>query len=101
MSYTEEEEARVVKRAAEIGIANTFQYFQKKFPDRPLKEATVRTWVGKYKIKLSKRVAVANHGDNSGEKNLSICRSRSSSQKKRSSIFAGRRAGSTSKSIIM
>lgn len=41
--YTEEEKLKVGKRAAETGVIRTIRYFEKEFPDCPLKENTVRT----------------------------------------------------------
>ena len=46
--YTEEEKLKKAKRAAEMGVTNTIQHFQKKLVERPLKESTVRTWMNSY-----------------------------------------------------
>ena len=56
LSYTEEEKARIAKRAAEFGVTNTLRYFNKEIVDRPLKESTVRTWMTVYKKELASRV---------------------------------------------
>ena len=56
LSYTEEEKARIAKRAAEFGVTNTLRYFNKEFVNRPLKESTVRTWMTVYKKELASRV---------------------------------------------
>ena len=53
--YTEEEKLKIAKRAAEMGVTNTFRHFKKDFSDRPLKESTVRTWMNKYKRELAER----------------------------------------------
>ena len=55
-SYTEEEKAKIAKRAAEMGVTSTIRHFKKEFAERPLKESTVRTWVGQYtkQLQLSK-----------------------------------------------
>ena len=55
LSYTNEERARIAKRASEFGVTNTIK-FSKKFADRPLKESTVRTWVMKCRKELASRV---------------------------------------------
>ena len=54
---TDEEKARIAKRASEMGVTNTLRYTrtQKDFADRPLKESTIRTWVTKYKKELALR----------------------------------------------
>lgn len=54
-SYTEEEKARIAKRAAEFGVASTIRHFSKEFVDRQLKESTVREWVAKYKKEVAQR----------------------------------------------
>ena len=46
--FTSEEKARIGKRAAEHGVASTVCYFNKVFPDRVVKESSVRTWKKKY-----------------------------------------------------
>lgn len=51
--FNEEEKAMIAKRAAEFGVTNTIRYFNKKFPDRELKESTVRTWTSNYKNELA------------------------------------------------
>ena len=56
LSYTDEEKAKIAKRAAEFGVTNTIRYFRKEFNDRPLKESTVRTWMNAYKKELARRV---------------------------------------------
>ena len=57
-NYTDEERARIGKRAAEFGVTNTLRHFSKQFTDRPLKESTVRTWMMNYKKELANRVKV-------------------------------------------
>ena len=47
--FTEEEKAR---SASEIGVTSTIRKHSKGFPDRMLKESTVRTWMNKYKKEL-------------------------------------------------
>ena len=54
-SYTEEEKARIAKRAAEFGVASTIRHFSKEFVDRQLKESTVRELVAKYKKEVAQR----------------------------------------------
>ena len=51
--YTEEEKAKISKRAAEMGVSRTIKHFSKEFQDRPLKESTVRTWMNQYKKELA------------------------------------------------
>ena len=54
-NYTVEERARTGKRAAEFGIMHTARNFSKQFPDRPLKESTVRTWMTNNRKELANR----------------------------------------------
>lgn len=56
LSYTDEEKAKITKRAAEFGVINTLNFFSKEYSDHPLKESTVRTWMMKYKKELAIRV---------------------------------------------
>ena len=42
--YSDDERAKVAKRASEIGVTNALQFFRKEFSDRLLKESTVHTW---------------------------------------------------------
>ena len=53
--YSDVERARVAKRASEMGVTNTIRFFKKDFPDRPLKEGTVRTWKKQYESQLKAR----------------------------------------------
>jgi len=57
-NYTDEEKARIGKRAAKFGVTNTLRHFSKQFADRPLKESTVRTWMMNYKKELANQVKV-------------------------------------------
>ena len=54
-NYSEEEKAKVAKRATDMGVTNSLRHFAKEFVDRPLKVSTVRTWVKKYKKELESR----------------------------------------------
>uniref|UniRef100_A0A1X7SY85 DDE-1 domain-containing protein n=1 Tax=Amphimedon queenslandica TaxID=400682 RepID=A0A1X7SY85_AMPQE len=56
LNYTDEEKARIAKRAAEFGETNTLKHLSKEYEDWPLKESTVRTWMLKYKKELASRV---------------------------------------------
>ena len=53
--YTAEEKARIAKRSVQCGVTNTVRHFPREFADRPLSEATVRTWVKQYKCELRLR----------------------------------------------
>ena len=52
--FSPDEKAKIGKRAAEFGVLATIRHFSKKYPDRVLKEATVRGWKNKYKNELLK-----------------------------------------------
>ena len=54
-NYSEEEKAKVAKRATDMGVTNSLRHFAKEFVDRPLKVSTVRTWVKKYTKELESR----------------------------------------------
>ena len=54
--YSNEERTRVAKRASEMGVTSTIRFFKKDFPDRPLKESTVRTWKKQYELQLKARI---------------------------------------------
>ena len=54
-NYSEEEKAKVAKRATDMGVTNSLRHFTKEFVDRPLKVSTVRTWVKKYTKELESR----------------------------------------------
>ena len=51
--FSADEKARVAKRAAEYGVLSTVRHFSKIWPERPLKEATVRGWRNKYNREVS------------------------------------------------
>ena len=55
IKYSDEEKAKVAKRAFEMGITNSLQFFKKEFSDRPLKESTVHTWENKYEQEIKLR----------------------------------------------
>ena len=46
--YSDEEKAKVAKRASDMGVTSSLRFFKKAFSDRPLKESTVHTWKAKY-----------------------------------------------------
>ena len=48
-----DEKARVAKRTAEYGVLSTVRHFAKIWPDRPLKEGTVRGWKNRYNRDVS------------------------------------------------
>jgi hypothetical protein len=50
--YSDEERAKVAKRASEMGVTNSMRFFKKEFHDCPLKESTVHTWKNKYEQEL-------------------------------------------------
>ena len=83
LSFTEEEKARVAKRAAEFGVTNTLRYFNKEFADRPLKESTVRTWASNYKKRACEASQIGREFKNR----------KAQDEKERSSLFVGRRIG--------
>ena len=43
------------KRATEFGVTASLRYFSKKYPDRSLKESSIRTWRDKYLRELAKK----------------------------------------------
>ena len=53
--FSLEEKAKIVKCAAEIGVTCAIRKLSKQYPDRCLKESTVRTWVTRYKEELRKK----------------------------------------------
>ena len=88
--FSSDEKARVAKRAAEHGVLSTVRHFAKIWPDRPLKEGTVRGWKNRYnrEVSLLKR---------SGKE---IVVRELIDKKKRPSTFARRRIGQTSLSLL-
>ena len=55
IKYSDEERAKVAKRASEMGVTNTIRFFRKEFSDRPLTESTVCTWKNKYEQEIKLR----------------------------------------------
>ena len=53
--FTPEEKAVMGKRAAEFGVTASLHYFSKKYPDRSIKESSIRTWRDKYVRELAKK----------------------------------------------
>ncbi len=45
--YSDEEKAKVAKRASEMGVTSSLRFSKKEFSGRPLKESTIRTWKAK------------------------------------------------------
>ena len=58
-TYTDEEKARIATRAAEMGVINTLMFFRKELVDRPLKESSVRSYLGN---KIQKRAGRSKYG---------------------------------------
>ena len=54
--YTEQEKAKIAKRAAEMGVTSTIRHFKTEFIDRLLKESTVCTWQDQYVKELDLRL---------------------------------------------
>ena len=52
--FSSDEKAKIGKRAAEYGVLASIRHFSKIYPDRVLKESTVRGWKNKYKNELLK-----------------------------------------------
>ena len=52
--FSPDEKAKIGKRAAEHGVLATIHHFSKIYPDRVLKESTVRGWKNRYKNELLK-----------------------------------------------
>ena len=46
--FSADEKAAIGKRAAEHSVSATIRHFSKIYPDRPLKESTVRGWKNQY-----------------------------------------------------
>ena len=46
--FLADEKARVAKRTAEYGVLSTVRHFAKIWPERPIKERTVRGWRSRY-----------------------------------------------------
>ena len=59
--YTGAEKVQIGKRAAEHGVVATIRYFSKIFPDRSLKESSVRTWKKKYLQEIARRRREGEH----------------------------------------
>jgi len=51
--FSSDEKARVAKCTAEHGVLSTVRHFAKIWPDRPLKEGTVRGWKNRYNREVS------------------------------------------------
>lgn len=51
-SFTDLEKTEIAKVASEIGVTKAIHKLEKKFPDKKLKESTVRVWVKKYRTQL-------------------------------------------------
>lgn len=53
--FTEEEKALIGKRACEVGVTNAIRALSARYPEKKLKESSVRTWMNKYKKELVAR----------------------------------------------
>ena len=51
--FSSDEKARVAKHAAEHGVLSTVRHYAKIWPDRPLKEGTVRGWKNRYNCEVA------------------------------------------------
>ena len=52
---TEEDKALIAKRACEVGVTNAIRTLSARYPEKKLKESSVRTWMNKYKKELVDR----------------------------------------------
>ena len=51
-TFTSEEKSRTAKCAMESGVTRIIRKLSKEFPDRLLKEISIRLWMNKYKNQL-------------------------------------------------
>ncbi len=60
-SFTSIEKASIARYALEVGVTKAIRKLERQFPERKLKEPTVRSWVNKYKMNLRRNQEPLKH----------------------------------------